>query len=97
MKEVSLGQVAGPFDSIPFNNFIQSPIGLVPNSGSDQTRLIFHLSYDFKTDKLKLVNFHTPKEKCSVRYQDLDYAVSTYLELVEELLSKHLCKEAQQK
>ena len=47
MKEVKLGRVAGPFDKPPFENFIQSPIGLVPKAGSDQTRLIFHLSYDF--------------------------------------------------
>ena len=30
MKEVKAGRVAGPFDQIPFDNYIQSPIGLVP-------------------------------------------------------------------
>ena len=30
MKEVKAGQVAGPSDSIPCDNYIQSPIGLVP-------------------------------------------------------------------
>ena len=29
MKEVGLGRYAGPFKQIPFNNYIQSPIGLV--------------------------------------------------------------------
>ena len=29
MKEVKLGRYAGPFESIPYDNFIQSPIGLV--------------------------------------------------------------------
>ena len=85
MKEVELKRVAGPFDQIPFENFIQSPIGLVPKSGSDETRLIFHLSYDFKTDNMKSLNFHTPKEKCSVHYKDIDYAVRTYLELYQEM------------
>ena len=33
MKEVRLGRIAGPFDKVPFDNFIQSPIGLVPKSG----------------------------------------------------------------
>ena len=33
MKEVRLKHVAGPFETIPFKNFIQSPIGLVPKSG----------------------------------------------------------------
>ena len=47
MKEVNLGRVAGPFKDPPFQNYIQSPIGLVPKKGKDQTRLIFHLSYEF--------------------------------------------------
>ena len=51
----------GLFETIPFENFIQSPIGLVPKAGSDQTRLIFHLSYDFKSEGFKSVNAHTPK------------------------------------
>ena len=45
IKEVKAKRVAGPFREIPFDNFIQSPIGLVPKD-NDQTRLIFHLSYD---------------------------------------------------
>ena len=48
MNEVSEGRVAGPYkgDQPPYQNFIQSPIGLVPKSGG-KTRLIFHLSHDF--------------------------------------------------
>ena len=55
MKEVELGRVAGPFDQVPFHQFIQSPIGLVPKAGSNsgKTRLIFHLSYDFKNSDLQ--------------------------------------------
>ena len=75
----------GPFNSIPFQSFIQSLIGLVPKANSsDQTRLIFHLSYDFKSDGLKPVNHYTPKELCSVKYHDLDFAVRTYLQLLED-------------
>ena len=33
MKEVKAGKYAGPFDIIPFDNYIQSPIGLVPKDG----------------------------------------------------------------
>ena len=84
MKEVQLKRVAGPYSKPPFENFIQSPIGLIPKVSGDGTRLIFHLSYDFKRDKLKSVNYYTPKDKCSVKYRDLDYAVQTFLELVEE-------------
>ena len=34
MKEVELKRVAGPFTDIPFDNFIQSPIGLVPKQSA---------------------------------------------------------------
>ena len=33
MKEVKLKRVAGPFKEVPFDNYIQSPIGLVPKTG----------------------------------------------------------------
>ena len=77
MKEVKLRRVAGPYKKIPYKNFIQSPIGLVPNDRGLKTRLIFHLSYDFKDDKS--VNYYTPKERCSVKYCNLDYAISMCL------------------
>ena len=59
MKEVGLGRYAGPYQrqNLPFKNFIQSPIGLVPKAGG-QTRLIFHLSYDFHFHQS--VNANTP-------------------------------------
>ena len=78
MKEVTLGRYAGPFDEIPFDEFIQSPIGLVPKVGN-KTRLIFHLSYDFNKEKGTSVNANTPKEKCSVKYHDLDEAIQICL------------------
>ena len=91
MKEVRLGHVAGPFDEIPYKNFIQSPIGLVPKAGEGQTHLIFHLSYNFANNKKEggepheqSVNHHTPKNLCSVKYRDLDFAVRTYLQLKED-------------
>ena len=77
MKEVKLGRVAGPFKSVPFKNFIQSPIGLVPKKGKDQTRLIFHLSYTFPDGKS--VNELTPQSKCKVVYRDLNFAVKLCL------------------
>ena len=73
MKEVKLLRYAGPFSEVPFKNFIQSPIGLVPK-GSDgkDCRLIFHLSYP--KDGLS-VNSAMPKELCSVAYPDFGEAV----------------------
>ena len=82
MKEVKLGRHAGPFTDIPYQYYMQSLIGLVPKAGN-QTRLIFHLSFDFgKEDNRKSLNFHTPDEICSVKYKDLDYAIKTCLNLL---------------
>ena len=80
MKEVKAGHYAGPFDQIPFKYFIQSPIGLVPKDGGKKTRLIFHLSYKFSNGN-ESINFWTPKESCSVRYNDLDDAIANTLNL----------------
>ena len=68
-------------EDIPFKYFIQSPIGLVPKSNG-QTRLIFHLSYNFPNGE-KSVNFYTPQELCTVKYKNLDFAVRMCLELQE--------------
>ena len=48
MKEVKAKRVAGPFSEsdIPFTNYVQLPLGLVPKQGN-KARMIFHLSYDF--------------------------------------------------
>ena len=102
MKEVKMKRYAGPFTRPPFKNFIQSPVGLVPKAGN-QTRLIFHLSYNFHRKSEKKGNFKyqekgtnkiekppdnsvnacTPEEKCSVHYNDLDYAIRTSFKWAE--------------
>ena len=82
LKEVKLGRHAGPLRQIPYQFFMQSPIGLVPKAG-DQTRLIFHLSFDFGMERnRKSLNFHTPDELCTVKYNDLDYAIDLCLKLL---------------
>ena len=84
MKEVELGRHAGPFNYIPYSEYIQSPTGLVPKAGN-KTRLIFHLSYDFGPEPhQKSVNFFTPDEFCSVKYNDLDNAVRSILHLLTD-------------
>ena len=88
IKEVKLGRVAGPFNgSLPFEHYIQSPIGLVPKAGnSGKTRLIFHLSYDFgDNEDNKSLNKHTPHELCTVKYNDLDHAVTNCLSALNEV------------
>ena len=81
MKEVRLKRYAGPYEEVPFDNFIQSPVGLVPKAGDD-TRLIFHLSYKFPNGN-ESVNFWTPKDLCSVKYRDIEHAVANSLNLIK--------------
>ena len=77
MKEVKLKRFAGPYDEVPYEFFIQSPVGLVPKSGGQDTRLIFHLSYPRDGDS---VNSQTPEHLCSVHYPDFSEAIIRCLE-----------------
>ena len=77
MKEVKEKRYAGPFSEIPFDNYIQSPIGLVPKDGGKDTRLIFHLSYP--RGRGTSVNANTPKSKCTVKYPDFNNAIQICL------------------
>ena len=88
MKEVSLGRYAGPYSSPPFENYIQSPIGLVPKSNGD-TRLIFHLLYP-RTGKS--VNTETPTELCTVRYPGFSDAIRMCMEEIEQYGSCMIAK-----
>lgn len=76
VKEVKLGRFAGPYVRPPFTHYVQSPIGLVPKHTPGQTRLIYHLSYP----QGESINDYIPKDKCSVKYQDLDAAIQMILE-----------------
>ena len=80
MSEVELGRYAGPIESIPYKNFAQLPIRLVPKKGN-KTWLIFHLSFDFKSNAL--INSCTQKDICSVKYNDLDDAVRICLRKIK--------------
>ena len=71
-SECALGRVAGPFVCPPFDNFMVSPLGLVPKKEAGAFRLIHDLSFP-KGDS---VNFGIPRECCSVAYEDFDYVVS---------------------
>ena len=73
MKEVKAKRYAGPFKEIPFESYIQSPIGLVPKYGGKDTRLIFHLSYP--RGRGISVNENTPAELCTVKYPDFNQAI----------------------
>ena len=81
MDEVAARRVVGPFKQIPFDNFMQLPVGLVPKAGG-KTRMIFHLSYGFLNNQhAGSLNHHTPSEICSVKYNDLDQAITCCLKV----------------
>ena len=73
MKEVQLKRYAGPFNQIPFEYYIQSPLGLVPKDNGTKTRLIFHLSYPKGTQFS--VNANTPEHLTKVNYPQFEDAV----------------------
>ena len=84
MKEVKEKRYAGPYETIPFDNYVQSPVGLVLKQGN-KTRLIFHLSYCFSEDpKDSSINAATPKEWCTVHYNNLDTAIKQCLLVSEQ-------------
>ena len=91
MKEVGLKCFAGPFGKIPFKNYIQSPIGLVPKDGRTKTHLIFHLLHLRlqKGVKQKSVNTNTPRELCNVNYASFDDAITL---CIAEGKSCHIAK-----
>ena len=80
IKEVRLGRFAGPYDHIPLDHYVQSPVGLVPKAGG-QTRLIFHLSYNFK--HCGSINSFIPCEKCKVKYRDIYHAIQGCLTILK--------------
>ena len=78
MKEVKAKRYTGPFTEIPLTeDFIQSPIGLVPKDGGRDCRLIFHLSYP--RNGKDSVNMNTDPPLCSVKYADFNDAVQLCL------------------
>ena len=88
MKEVKLGRYAGPYIKPPFENYIQSPVGLIPKSGG-KTRLIFHLSYMFSEDEPS-VNDCIPEDLRTVKYKDLNFAIKTSLRLMRRRAARKL-------
>ena len=71
-EEISLGRVAGPFDVIPLQNLIVSPIGLVPKSNPGEYRLIFDLSYP----QGESINSGISREDSAVSYTKFDKVIT---------------------
>ena len=88
MKEVKLKHYSGPYEEIPFDYFIQSPIGLVPKYGGRATRLIFHLSYPRGGTS---VNSCTPVDMCKVKYPDFAIAICQCMEELSAAGDSGIC------
>ena len=70
-KEIEAGRVAGPFSAPPFDNFVVSPLGIVPKKAPNEFRLIQHLLYPHENS----VNSGIPVNFSSVRYASIQDAI----------------------
>ncbi|XP_041442566.1 uncharacterized protein LOC121401560 isoform X1 [Xenopus laevis] len=70
-KEVKAGRMAGPFEVIPIEGLVVSPLGVVPKKEQGKFRMIQHLSYPVGAS----VNDALDKEQCKVQYQSFDEAL----------------------
>ena len=75
--ELQSGRVAGPFLHPPFEDFVTSPIGLVPKKVPGEYRLIHHLSHP----NGRSVNSGIDKTFTSVSYHSVDNAIDLISEL----------------
>ena len=63
--------MVGPFYEPPFNNFLVSPLGLVPKKEEGEYRVIHHLSFPEGSS----VNDGISQEHKTVHYQNIDCAI----------------------
>lgn len=78
MKEVRMRCCAGPFSHVPYDNWVQSPITLIPKGTGSDSRLVFDLSHNFGENPS--INSTVPQERKTVQYQDLDHALQLIME-----------------
>ena len=71
LKEINMQRYLGPFDAIPFDNVVISPLGLVPKKELNSYRLIHDLSFPEGFS----VNSDIPQEASSVQYQNIENAI----------------------
>ena len=76
-SEIAAGRVLGPYNQPPIQNYISSPIGLVPKKTHNEYRLIHHLSYPHG----KSVNDGIPDQEATVQYTTIDDAIQIIREL----------------
>jgi hypothetical protein len=70
-KELELERIAGPFTEIPLNNFVCSPLGLIPKKTPGEFRLIHDLSYP----EGKSINCLILPENSKVQYESIENVI----------------------
>ena len=81
-KEMALGRISGPFQQIPFQDMVISPLGLVPKKDLNQFRVIHDLSFPHNDS----VNSHIDREYTAVTYETLDTCIAIIVEIGEGCL-----------
>ena len=71
-SEIDLKRISGPYKEPPFNNFMSSPIGLVPKREPGKFQLIQHLSWP----EGKSINDSIDPTLCAVKYARFDDAIT---------------------
>ena len=70
-KEMELGLIEGPFQTLPVSNLRTSPIGVVSKGDNSGWRLITHLLFS----KFNSVNSFIDPEETSVKYTSFDSVI----------------------
>jgi hypothetical protein len=68
LKELNMGRISKPHLHKPFQDFVCSPLGLVPKKTPGEFRIIHDLSFP----KDNSVNSHTPTENSTVQYESIE-------------------------
>ena len=74
--ELHLNRISGPYSFKPFDNFIYSPLGLVPK----KTPVEFKIIHDLSFPEFSLVNEHIPRENATVQYESIE----TVMQLIKK-------------
>lgn len=70
-KEFALGRISAPHMQLPFDNYVCSPLGLVPKKTPGEYRIIHDLSFP----KNMSVNSHIPKSNSQVQYESIEHVI----------------------
>jgi len=80
-SEVSKGFLEGPMDTLPFQTFRVSPIGVAIGKYSGKPRIIVDLSSPHEDSEHQSVNDMIDKDMCSLSYVRIDDAINIIKQL----------------